>query len=202
MTLLARVKIDLQGWPGAPGCNVLHFSEGTAGGSGWDQSRVEDLLTEVDSLVESLKSSWAPGVKMRVLPDVAVFDVATGQIQDVKVSTIGTSEIVATGTKGTLGRGQAACVRFVGDRFLNGRRLNGRMYLGPLAGDSIGADGLIGGAVQDAIAGNFTAITSGLGTRLAIWHRPTSKLANDGTWADVAQVSVNPTPSNLRSRSY
>lgn len=202
MAELARLIIDLDGWPGAPGVNVLHFSKGFPAGS-WTQQDIDDLLTEIDSNVcLGFYTLLAPNVRIQLRNEVTIFESSNGQIQDVMAGTNAPVHRTSpAGTDGQTPRSTAALVRFAGDRYINGRRLNGRMFLGPLSSGIIADDGMINTTYQDAIADAFFASISGVGVRLAVWRRPGQGLSN-GEYADVASVSVRPQPSSLRSRLF
>lgn len=202
MTLLARIRVESDGFPGAPGYNILHFSEGQAVGGGWGPSLVDQVCTEVHTLYSDLATYLRHGTTFRVVPDVTIFDDATGEIQDVKAWETDLLPISTSGDQGPVPWSTAALVRLTGDRFVNGRRVNGRVFLGPLAGRTMDGTGRLMANFMGDIGIAFEAITGGLGPRLAVWHRPTTRAAANGTYADVAAVSVRSTPSNLRKRAF
>lgn len=198
MTNLARVRVGLTGWEGAPGVNTLTFSEGT--GVGWEDNIIDAMLTEVHTAFSGFKGSMAQGVTCTVSPEVAIFDAANGQIVDVKVSTADLPPISNTQSVGSAPTAVAANITLMTDRFINGRRLRGRLYISPLAPSALTSHGNITGPAQENFEDAFVAMTSGVGTRLAVYHRPTAALATDGAYGDVFAVRVPAKPATLRSR--
>lgn len=201
MTLLVRTRLVLNGWPGAPGYNILHFSPGTTAATSWSQTVCDDLAGELNGLLSNLRIHYAPGIQMTVDPEFAIIDHASGQIQDVVIADTGDTIHIANGAGADTPRGGCFNIKFMGDRYLNGRRLNGRMYAGPIAGDQFDTNGQIKAATIPYINDYFIAMTSGVGPRLAVYHRPQTSGVNDGAYADVSDVAVQDRPSYLRSRS-
>lgn len=202
MTLLARMTIGIDNFPGAPGYNILHFSEGTAGGNAWAQTVVDDLYAEILQLCYDNAQFQRPGVLIQVSPELDIIESTTGQLQDVKGPTDLPVDVVGRGSGSDVPWAACALVKFSGDRIINGRRLNGRMYFGPLSGNALATDGSIASGAAAGISDNFDAVTQGLGVRLAVYHRPSSVAPSSGDWADVQSVTVRPTPSNLRRRAF
>ena len=201
MTLLARAIIRTTGFAGAPGINVWHFSEGTSGGGAWSQAVVDDLYTELGNICSAFKNIGAPGSSRTVDPELGIIDSATGQLVDAKTpSSAPANYPTPSNEPGDLPRAVAALARFQTDRFINGRRLKGRAFVGPLSGSSMDAQGLCNPTTLAVIEDAFDAVTSGLGPRLAVYHRPKGGAAN-GAWGDVISVQVRTTPSYLNSRS-
>lgn len=201
MTLIARAVLETTGFAGAPGINVLHFTEGTAAGGAFSQAVVDDLYGELDSIAAAIKNIGAPGTSRMWLPELSILDVATGQLVDAKTPTDGVTPHSTPGNEpGDLPRATAALLQLQSDRFLNGRRLKGRMFVGPLSGSMLDPQGLCSSTCKAVIQDAFVAVTSGVGARLAVYSRPV-KNGRAGTWGDVIAVGVRSTPSYLRSRS-
>lgn len=200
MTLLARVRIITDGYEGGPGYNVLHFSEGTGAGHAWDQAHVDYVCEELHSFITNSASTWINDATVRVDPDVAIIDAATGEIQDMRTWVTDLVPVAGSGSNTSISRGQCLYQRFYGDKYLNGRRLAGGIFLGPLAAGNVGADGKINGPWAQQMELNWSNLTSGAGARLAVWHRPSQKGMSNGDYADVARVVTRRLPSNLRSR--
>lgn len=208
MTLLARAIIRTDGFEGAPGINVLHFSEGTGGGGGWSQAVVDGLYGELDGLAAALKNIGAPGTTRIVLDELAIIDHASGQTVDVRTPTMpSVAYVTASNEPGDLPRATAALVRFSTDRFINGRRLKGRMFAGPMSGQHVNDQGNFNGTVTGVLNDAFVAMTSGVGVRLAVYRRPipadpaNGTPARSGDWGDVTVVQTAEKPSYLRSRA-
>lgn len=198
MPTLARVVINLTGWNGAPGVNVLHFSGGST--SDWTSEVVLAMCDEVVQMTDDLKEWWAPGITMQLRPDVDIIDVATGDIVDQVAPSPAFGPISSTGASGQESRATQAVVRFKGDRWVRGRRIQGRMFLGPLNSAIMASDGTIADENLPSIPDAFEAMISGLGTRLAVYSRPNPGLARAGDYADVTSVSCSKTPGILSKR--
>jgi hypothetical protein len=202
MTLLARAKFEYYGWEGGPGVSVLHFSEGTAGGSAWGQAIVDGLYDELFALQGDLSPSLAPGCFIQALPELSIIDSATGGLVDVKVPSDAPDASGSIATAGDISRGTQALFQFGTDKIVNGRRLKGRMFFGPLQAAALNNSGDITAGALVTWPDFWTSLISGLGVRLAAYHRPTSPGANDGDWGDVTNVRVRTKPTHLRSRLY
>lgn len=198
MTDIARVFIDLDGYPGAPGINVLHFSQGSS--MSWTQGVVDSVCNDVVGMIEANRTYWAPEVTMRVRSSVDIIDVASGQIQNQITPGISLGTISSSGASGKESRASQILVRFESDQWIGGRKLRGRMFLGPMADDVCDNGGYINAAVESNIIDSFVAMTSGLGPRLAVYSRPGGPAKPTGQYADVVNVSVRPTPAILRKR--
>lgn len=201
MTLLARMIIRTTGFAGAPGINVWHFSEGSAGGGAWAQAVVDDLYDEVGSILERFKNVGAPGTMRVADAELAIIESTTGELVDAKTPTTAPVGHTTGGSEpGDLPRAVAMLARFQTNDFVGGRRLKGRAFIGPMSGGTLTSDGLFSTTAMATIEDGFPAITTGLGARLAVYSRPDPG-STDGYYGDVVNVSVRPTPSYLSSRS-
>lgn len=198
MTNLARVFVGLTGWDGSPGVNVLHFSQGT--NPSWDQDTIQTMCDEVVGIYESLRGSFAPGVVSLIRPEVDIIDVASGEIVDQIAASPAFGGITSTGTGGSVSRATQMLIRFKTDKWVGGRLIRGRMFLGPVTSQMIDAQGRIAAGYLTSVPDAFTACTSGIGTRLAVYRRPNKATGVVGDWGDVVSVSVAPKPGVLRSR--
>jgi hypothetical protein len=198
MTLLARVYIDLDGYPGAPGLNVLHFSQGST--SSWSDTVVDGLHDEVQRMLEACRFYWAPGVLATIRSYSDIFEHADGQIVDQVSPPTAYPTVVSTGTNGQESRATQALIRFRGDRWVNGRRVQGRMFFGPANGALCDSQGYINEDARATFEDAFVAMTTGVGPRLAVWSRPNPAKNRGGEWTDVTSVTVAPKPAVLRKR--
>lgn len=198
MTDIARVVINLSGFAGAPGVNVLHFSQGSL--SSWNTAAITGVAEDVTGILFACKSFYAPGLEMQVRPEVDIIDVASGEIIDQFVPDDPFGPVFSDATDGAESRATQAIVRLRGDKWVNGRLIQGRMFMGPLAGSILDDDGNIPTNTRDDIQDAFVAITSGLGARLAIYSRPNPTLSKAGDYSDAVAVLVNQKPGVLRSR--
>lgn len=205
MTNLARAVVALDGWIGGPGVNVLHFSEGFA--PPFDEDSIQGTADELHTAYSACADMLAPGVTITIPAAFPIFDVDTGEIVDVISVPEPVDVITSTGTSGSTSRAAQICVRLSTSKFINGRRLQGRFFFGPIGGGLLQSDGQVSPTMQNNFTDAFGGMTSGIGTRLAVWHRPKGNPHADppvpptgGDWADVISVKGSPTPGTLRSR--
>jgi hypothetical protein len=199
MTNLARVKVDISNFPGGPGVNVLHFSSGTTGPD-WIETNVDTVYDEVYAAYIAVAQYYAPGVVITVGQDFDIVDSVSGNLIDVVTVSTPSDPINGAGASGAISRGQAVCLAYYTDNYTNGKRLRGRSFLGPVAPGIFASTGLINQAVLSEIEDEWTAMSSGLGPRLAVYHRPSNDTSADGYYGDVVTVIGRQRPSNLRSR--
>lgn len=198
MTLLARTRVALAGWSGGPGVNTFVWSAGTLGNI--SPSAVDMAHSELAGLYNSLDGYMVSGLTWEIEPEVAVFESSTGKIEGVESQTDELYSGTATATGTSLSRSEMVYTRFLTGEWVNGRRLCGGFWLGPIASTCFETDGTIAPNIIAEIEDQFVAITSGVGPRLAVYHRPTTKGGSDGLYADVTMVAPRNTPGTLRSR--
>ena len=127
-------------------------------------------------------------------------DVATGQIQNV----ITQDGPVLSWTQGTatiskVPTASSAVVALITDQWLNGRRLQGRYFIGPLNAEAIDETGQMLDSARADMEDSLYASITGLGGRLAVYHRPTRGQAN-GSYGDVVTVACRKRVGVLTSR--
>lgn len=199
MTLLARAIVTTTGYIGAPGINVVHYSAGL-GPAVSDSDSADQFLPELLACFQGYASIMPAGLTLTVSPDVSYFDDSDGVILGVTSYTGG--PLTMTGASSILNGSRAVqlTVRHKTDQFVGGRRLQGRTFVGPITGDAIGNDGQIEAGWIDDTPDIWSGAISGLGARLAVWHRPTTPTGTDGAYGDVVNITANATPGTLRSR--
>lgn len=198
MASLARVRLAITGWNGAPGCNTFYFSPGTTGA--WTPSLADNVWMEVHSFVTSLKNHWVGGAVLTVESEVPVIDPRTGDITEMLIADDTAGPVIVTGGDGALPRSTSACVTLKTGQWVNGRQLQGRHYLGPLQGAVIDNNGHVSNEAVNALEDGYVAMISGLGPRLSVWSRPKAGGLKPGYYHDVVDVRCNQLPTNLRSR--
>lgn len=188
----------MSGWEGGPGVNVLHFSQGTPPITADEMA--QECYNELVSLYGNLVNPMITGVSVKLPEQFSVIESTTGELQDVQ--SVGTlhADLAGLDTGKQLSRATSICARYATDQFTGGRRLIGRSFIGPIGSGQIDVNGNILDAVRANVAVYYTALISGVGPRLAVYHRPTSVAAADGRYGDVVSVSANKLPSNLHSR--
>jgi hypothetical protein len=200
MAELVRVYVEMGGFAGGPAVNVLHFSPGIPGGANTHDQLAEQVLSDCQDVYDALKQHYLQGITVQVPQTCQFIDVATGNITDEVATALPWAPIMGTGEGANVPRGTALCAGFRTSKFINGRRLQGRAFIGPVSATQVDTAGQIAPATRAAVENSFAAPISGIGPRLAVYHRPTSKGASNGDYGDVIAVRCSSLPSNLKSR--
>lgn len=200
MTFIFRAKLVSDGYTGGPGVNVLHFTQGVPPITMDEMAQA--IADELEALVTGLAGTWINTCQIHCPDYIDVIDVATGDIVDQRTVPTPFEAISGANTTTLISRGYSVCVNLGTDTFLRGRRLRGRIFLGPAGYSNTDANGQITSANQAFIPTQFDALISGVGPRLAVYHRPTvaPPYDSEGSYGDVVNVSVAALPSDLRSR--
>jgi hypothetical protein len=198
MTLLFKFVNTLGGFVGAPGVNVMYFTEGTATGD--PQAAANSMYSMQRTFYSALQTNLVSGVTIAVAPVVQIVDVATGAIQDEINISSPAADIVGNNSNNQAPRSLSCCASLRTDIFLGGKRLTGRHFLGPLASNTLDTSGQIHANTATAIGNAYTAMISGPGVRLAVFSRPGHRNGGTGQYGDVVNVIPRRVPTNLRSR--
>jgi hypothetical protein len=196
MATFARQLLEVGGFPGAPGVNVLNYMAPLHGSI--TQTHVDDFYDQVvASLDASDGSHWASGVTVTPALGVGVHDVATGDL--VNYFTVGSEPYTLTGTgSGSENRATQIGMRWLTADFRYGRRVQGRTFMGPASSAALDSDGTV---AEDIVSG-WPDLWSGIydaGTaRLIVWSRP--KPGREGEYSDVTGLSISQMPFVLRGR--
>lgn len=199
MTLLGRSVVRATGFVGAPGYNIIHWSAGVGPGPS-DPEGVEEWHDSLQTTLALYSGVLVNGVSMFIEADVVYFDDSDGVILGSTTDPIGDRGIACTGTGTDMSRATCLTVRHRTSDYVNGRRLQGRTFLGPVASQALDVYGQVNSTIIDDAADNWVGLISGLGGRLAVWHRPTTPTGTDGSYGDVTSISINSVPGTLRSR--
>jgi hypothetical protein len=199
MTDLARITVQTSGYVGAPGYNILHASPGTFG-PGWDGTAAQELYDNLYAVYSAVAVHYNDGVTIDIAGEVTVIDSASGNVTNVVTVPTPTGTIVGTGSANGLSRGVCVCNAFLTDMFVDGRRLIGRAFMGPSDTNVFDSDGSIYTPVIDDFIDAWAGLISGVGTRLAVYHRPPHGTSTGGYYGDVVNVIPRKRPSYLRSR--
>jgi hypothetical protein len=188
VTTLNRIVI---GWSGAPvvglAVNVLHYS-----GSEGDAAPVAAIKAAYAGLAGLLPNN----VTITVPTSGERIDDTTGELTGVWTST-GGGTVVGSGTSYSAA-GVGACVGWQTGGIVNGRRLKGRTFLVPLGVQQYDSDGTLQTGTLATLTTYATAmLASG---PLAVWHRPTSSAAADGTSYGVQTFKIRDKVAYLSSR--
>ena len=196
MAFIARVRVVLNGWAGAPGLLTYYYTNETAGipDAGAAQNMVDHVRAGMVALQAIEPSLW----NAQVSPTVDVLETTTG-ILATQVSV--TPVAVCTGTSGAnFGPAPTGlALNFSTSTVANGRVVRGRSFLSPM-GTLADANGTptaaaigAGNAVGAALLGSGTPVIIQV-----IWHRPVAGAG--GVAAPVVGHSVSDRFSVLRSR--
>ncbi len=199
MTLVARAIATTTGYIGAPGVNIFHYTRGL-GPEVSDSDSADQFLPELLACLEGYASIMPAGLTCTVSPDVSYFNDDDGVILGVTSYTGSTLSFTGSSSLLNTTRAMQLTVRHKTDQFVGGRRLQGRTFVGPITGDAIGNDGQVESGWIDDTPTIWSGAISGIGGRLAVWHRPTEAAPSSGAYGDVVTVLANATPGTLRSR--
>lgn len=199
MTILGRTVVESTGYTGSPGYNIIHWSAGVGAGP-TDPDGVEEFHDTLETALTTISSILIDGVEFTINPAVDCFDASDGVIVS-STTDPGTPRVIVGSDEGkTLDRSACVTLRYRTEEYVNGRRLQGRSFLGPIGVGAFNTLGQIDATVQSDVEDAWAGLFTGLGGRLAVWHRPTTPSGTDGSYGDVTSVLCNPTPGTLRSR--
>lgn len=198
MAEIARSRVELTWDYGGPGVCTYHWSKGTQTGE-WSEI-AQDFHDEIAAMFGVVDGYMVDDLTWTVSPDVDIIEVETGYLVD----QFTLPDTPPTGTGGNTGtavsRAQQFCVNLGTDIFFEGKRLRGRTFLGPVGNDVVTANSTVGSSDRTAIEGAFTAMTSGLGSRLAVYHRANPSTNTGGYYGDVVSVRLKDVLGSLSSR--
>lgn len=199
MTDLARIKVDIAFTPGGPGCNVWTFSQGSL--PGWDSGALSDLADEIKTHYMALNSIINGQTTVTVPGFAEIFDADSGEIVEVMSITGGSRSWTQTDGDSQPYNGVSVCANLKTGVYHGGRELRGRHFIGPVSVSCYTNGGVLNAGVAALIEGSYTALISGVGPRLAIYHRPPAGGLTGGYYEDVQVVQVKNGVSYLRSRA-
>lgn len=199
MSQIIRCRVELTWNAGGPGVNTFYISGGVPSPLDWENTATQ-ALEELQVGYESLKACMVQGASWRVSRDVDVIEVETGFIVD-QISVpgapgVGSGADTANGTV----RAQQAYLRFRTNEFRNGSRLAGGVFIGPTGATQVDATGTWKASWVDDLEDAFQGLISGVGPRLAVYHRPEKGQNSGGYYGDVTSIRAKKTPGLLRSR--
>lgn len=199
MTVLFKMLVQSDNYIGGPGVNVFYFTKGTPPMD--DETAVQDAYDMLHASFEAIAVGLAPGIRLVVGTEATQIDAETGEVVGVTPVTTSDTDISGSGTGGLLPRGTSLCMRHSTGLWQNSKQLVGRSFIGPIAGGSMTTAGQIEPTFGTLVENDFNGLISGVGARLAVWHRPAVGTHTGGYYADVVRLSVNSVPSTLRSRN-
>lgn len=188
MTTLNRVVVAWSS-PAIVGTavNVLHFSG--AEGDVPPISAIKAAYGQLSGILANNVTIQIPGSGEQI-------NDTTGELTGVWTAT-GSGPILGTGTAYSAA-GVGGCVTWNTGGIVNGRRLKGRTFLVPLGVQQYDSDGTLQTGTTTALNAYATAMMAS--GPLAVWHRPTSAGAADGTSYGVLSFRVRDKVAFLSSR--
>lgn len=188
MTTLHRIAI---GWAGGSvvgaAVNVLHFD---------GSDNAAPPVAAIKAAYQGANAIIPSNVVITVPGSGDTIDDTTGELTGVWTASGGGTVLGSGGSASPAGVG--ACIGWLTGGIVNGRKLRGRTFIVPLSSDSYDATGTLssgGFTVMQSLAAALQA--SG---PLAVWHRPTSATATDGTSYGVIANRVRDKVAFLSSR--
>lgn len=194
-----RSRVALEYPNGGPGVTTWYWTLGFGGAQGLEAT-IEGFHDELEVFYLGLRGVMPDDVSYRVENDVDELEIATGYIVAQHVDP--GSRPGVSGTAPDSGNSRATQV-YVGlrtDVYREGKRLRGGHYHGPIASNALDNAGYITTSLYSGLPDQYIAVTSGVGPRLAVYHRPRTLGDGTGYYGDVVGVKVKPVPASLRSR--
>lgn len=199
MAIICRTKVNLTGWDGAPGLNIIHWRTPITPGVP-STTHVDDMHDEISAYYDVLSSCLRPGVHWAIDPVVAYLEDSTGEIQGIVTQTGDVHEYDSTATSGNQSPAVQILCRLNTADYVNGRNVKGRMFLGPITDSVVTEDGDLRSDVIESLDDALIAPTSGLGATFVVWHRPTNEAADNGSYHDVSSAVHQAKLAVLRKR--
>lgn len=191
--MIIRYTSTWTGFSGAPGYTNLYAS-----GPGTSQA----FADAVAAFWEQVSTQGSVGFNLPTGVRITPASFAE-QVDETDGTLIGTIPLTAgaptTGVQpGGYSALSGACVNWLTGSIVNGKRVRGRTFVVPLAANCYDVDGSLTANFLTTVRAAAATLVSA--SDLAIWHRPTSPGATDGSAATVSASSVNDKMAYLSSR--
>lgn len=194
---MGRVVVELTGFTGAPGVNVIHWA--TFGHADIDGTDWADFATELEGAYADLADAYATGVTITVPQACHLIDPADGSLLGIVTRDEAPVPAVGTG-QDNISRATQMLVQLHTGDIRNNRLVRGRTFIGPMGSELITDAGQIDPATRTAVAALWNTLADPLGNRIGVWSRPSTPTASDGQFSDVTSCTVWALPASLRSR--
>lgn len=206
MPFMYRFKVNISGFPGAPGVILFHTTTGVAD----DPGDMGNFMNQIYSMLVDFQPYYVGGLLLNVDSEVTKHDVATGMLVGV-FSLAPPAQVMGSSSLTQTSRATQLVVRLNTDATTDrGKRLVGRHFIGPIASNALTSAGSILPAIFGQAIEAYQGMLDVAGTtRLIVWHRPapaytkedgTEVPATVGAFGHVTSVSALPLPGVLRSR--
>jgi hypothetical protein len=197
MPAIARIRVNLSGFQGAPGLNTwFGLATGEDEPTG---SEVAEFSDQIRAMYNSLKAYLANGVTAVPVDQVDIFEVSNGNLVG-RLSVGPTWSIASTDASSPVSRATQAKLRLTTNQIVGNRILQGGPFFGPLGDSALGGDGSLATAFRTAVPGAFGGMLDVIGMRSAVWSQPGPGNDGVGEFGYVQSVSVGTLPAVLRSR--
>lgn len=183
---LARYRIGMGNWPGAPGVLTLYLG-----------TTVADF-TPIRTFITAIKDTFPNTLTFSFPTSIDIINEATGQLTN-SVAVAPTAPISSTSTAAPYAGSAGALIHWGTSAFVAGRRVAGRTYLVPQANASFASDGSLSGTVITTIQNAATALIAAYGDGLKVWSRPKEGV-RPGAFFTALSASVPDLAVVLRSR--
>lgn len=199
MTDMARTRVQIDYPSGGPGLNTFYWTSGFPAGP-IDVELVNEFHAEIAALYASIDAFLINTATFTVLDTVDIVDPESGNITGQVVADDPPAPVSGDSAALSIGRGESIVANLLTGTWVAGSALRGKHFLGPIGSDVLDTNGEMNTGSKAAIVDAYTAITTGVGPRLAVWHRPSSVPGGDGYYADVSSVQIATKPGFLKSR--
>lgn len=156
---LARYRLSMGNWPGAPGVMTLYFGTSVAD------------FTAVRTFITSIKDLFPNGLTFSFPTTLDIINEATGQLTNA-TAIAGQTAAASISTAAPYAGSAGALIHWNTSAFVNGRRVAGRTYCVPLANSNFANDGSLSGSAITTLQNAATALIAAYGDGLKVWSRP------------------------------
>jgi hypothetical protein len=205
VALVARFKVDLSGFSGAPGVNTWFVGD-TGLSAGPSQGTVDGTAVALDAFYEAVKGVIQSDVSWSVDPSVGVLDVETGVLDSIMAAAGGPFSGVATGINQG-GHMTMIKTQLRTGSYNDGREVRGGPFIGPVVAAVADGPGTLTPAVTLTMNNALTALAGAInsaGGLLVVYRRPRAAApgvtARAGLLRAVTSATVFNKPAVLRSR--
>jgi hypothetical protein len=198
MTQIARTRVILSGWEGAPGVNTFHWTG--VGHTDIGDVQVDAFHDILHDAYDAITGSISGDVDWSIEPMVNIFEHSTGELVGWRTQSGAVITGGGTGTGLGISRAEQICMRWVTNDVVGNRRLQGRNFFGPISSAIVDSAGQIPDATATALEGYMSGLLDPYGPRLAVWHQPPSTDPTSGAFGDVVSAVCFKHPAVLRSR--
>lgn len=199
MTDMARTRVQIDYPSGGPGLNTFYWTSGFPAGP-IDVELVNAFHAEIAALYTSIDAFLVDSATFTVLDLVDILDPETGNITNQVAADDPPAPVPGDSSALAISRGECIVANLLTGTWVDGSALRGKHFLGPIGSDVLDANGEMNSGSKAAIVDAYTAITTGVGPRLAVWHRPNPPSSGTGYYADVSTVAIATKPGFLKSR--